>query len=506
MEKKPSLDAHLPDQESVETWSDGELLAWFFERAGLSENPKKFGEIMIAQNQNQIGTILQNASLAERYFGSHEEVTHCLQILNAIQQIIERTARASLEGVPVQKNQEALIDYLRATMAYRRTEQFRLFLLNERNILIEDIVQHEGTIDHTPLYPREVAKAALQRKSAQHTSHVVLAHNHPSNYPTPSKLDQDVTRQVQQSLASFGITVQDHIIVTRGGHTSFREANLLVPTQHEPIFEKKQKETDKYIGLSSPGSITPITDALIPVVEERTPAMEARVRDTREPLLVDEKSARFISDEVLLSWLLARFNIVPQNSSGIAYMLLKQKGSLSALVSDPSSVHTIQTSNGENIAALERILTLTEQMLMVLKTIKERVISAHTDQMPILNTWYKFMAYLQASSPPKTPEGVMTQRILYVDRRNALISDECIERQPGMSDQQFIRQITVRCLELNASAITLVDNLSGKNLQGTQWFIPNSDIQLMVDLNRALAGLGIVLHDRMVINNTRVLS
>jgi DNA repair protein RadC len=108
-------------------------------------------------------------------------------------------------------------------MAHQTVEQFRVLFLDRRNVLISDEVQHQGTIDHTPVYPREVVKRALELDS----SAIIMVHNHPSNHPAPSKADIEMTRQVREIVEKLGIVLHDHIIVSRRGHTSFRQMGLL---------------------------------------------------------------------------------------------------------------------------------------------------------------------------------------------------------------------------------------------------------------------------------------
>jgi DNA repair protein RadC len=144
-------------------------------------------------------------------------------LLRATQQMAARIVRADLTERPVFDNWDTLVDYLRAQMAHRMVEQFRLLFLDRRNVLIADEVQHQGTIDHTPLYPREVVKRCL----AVDASAVVMVHNHPSNHPAPSKPDIEMTRQVRDALDRVGIVLHDHLIISRRGHSSFRQMGLL---------------------------------------------------------------------------------------------------------------------------------------------------------------------------------------------------------------------------------------------------------------------------------------
>ena len=116
-----------------------------------------------------------------------------------------------------------VLAYCRATMAFENVEQFRILFLDRKNKLIRDERQQEGTVDHTPVYPREVVKRALELEA----SAIILAHNHPSGDPTPSRADIDMTRDIIRAAAPLGIVVHDHIIIGRDGHASLRALGLL---------------------------------------------------------------------------------------------------------------------------------------------------------------------------------------------------------------------------------------------------------------------------------------
>jgi DNA repair protein RadC len=108
-------------------------------------------------------------------------------------------------------------------MAFAEREQFRILFLDKRNQLIADEVQQVGTVDHTPVYPREVVKRALELSATA----VILVHNHPSGDPTPSRADVDMTRQIADVANSLGIAVHDHVIVGRNGHASLKGMGLM---------------------------------------------------------------------------------------------------------------------------------------------------------------------------------------------------------------------------------------------------------------------------------------
>jgi DNA repair protein RadC len=116
-----------------------------------------------------------------------------------------------------------VIAYCRAAMAFETVEQFRVLFLDKKNVLIADEVQQTGTIDHTPVYPREVAKRALQLSATA----VILVHNHPSGDPTPSSADISMTNTVIETLKPLGIAMHDHIIVGKNGHSSLRGLQLI---------------------------------------------------------------------------------------------------------------------------------------------------------------------------------------------------------------------------------------------------------------------------------------
>ena len=117
----------------------------------------------------------------------------------------------------------AVIEYCRTAMAFADKEHFRILFLDKRNQLIADEVQQTGTIDHTPVYPREVVKRALELSATA----LILVHNHPSGDPTPSNADIQMTKQIAEIASHLGIAVHDHIIVGRGGHASLKGLKLI---------------------------------------------------------------------------------------------------------------------------------------------------------------------------------------------------------------------------------------------------------------------------------------
>ena len=143
--------------------------------------------------------------------------------LKAVHAAATRYARGAVRERPLLSSWSAVIDYCRAAMAYEEKEQFRILFLDKRNVLIADEVQQVGTVDHTPVYPREVVKRALEVAA----SAIILVHNHPSGDPTPSNADIQMTKTIIDVAKPLGIEVHDHIIVGKDGHASLRGLRLI---------------------------------------------------------------------------------------------------------------------------------------------------------------------------------------------------------------------------------------------------------------------------------------
>ncbi len=135
----------------------------------------------------------------------------------------ERMARARVMNRPVISSWDALLDYCHTTMAHRGTEQFRVLYLDRKNVLIADQEQASGTVDHVPVYPREVVKRALEVNA----SALILVHNHPSGDPTPSEADIAMTLQIRDAAETLGLTLHDHLIIGQEREVSFRALGYL---------------------------------------------------------------------------------------------------------------------------------------------------------------------------------------------------------------------------------------------------------------------------------------
>lgn len=143
--------------------------------------------------------------------------------LKLLRQLCIRLTRSTACARPVLSSWNALVAYARVTLAHSPREQFRALFLDRRNILMRDELVADGSVDHAPVYPREVIRRALELSA----SALILVHNHPSGDPSPSQADITVTRQIIEAAKVFGLQVHDHVIVGREGTASFRSLGLI---------------------------------------------------------------------------------------------------------------------------------------------------------------------------------------------------------------------------------------------------------------------------------------
>jgi DNA repair protein RadC len=152
--------------------------------------------------------------------GVGDSVATDLKLMAAV---AHRMLKGDLKGRQVLASWSSVIEYCRAAMAFEAREQFRVLFLDKKNALIADEVQQTGTVDHTPVYPREVVKRALELSATA----VILVHNHPSGDPTPSRADIEMTKLIVDTARPLGITVHDHIIIGKDGHASLKGLRLI---------------------------------------------------------------------------------------------------------------------------------------------------------------------------------------------------------------------------------------------------------------------------------------
>jgi DNA repair protein RadC len=143
--------------------------------------------------------------------------------IRLVREVALRFMRAELHSRPLVASHDTLIDYCSAQLAHSKVEEFHILFLDRKNALIKHERQQRGTVDHTPVYTREVVKRALELGA----SALILVHNHPSGDPTPSKADIAVTKDIVRAAAPLGVSVHDHLIIGRGHHSSLRDLGLI---------------------------------------------------------------------------------------------------------------------------------------------------------------------------------------------------------------------------------------------------------------------------------------
>jgi len=199
---------------------DYELLELVLFRALPRQDVKPLARALLDRFGDFNGVISASASRLLEQSGVGEAVVTELKVVEAAAQ---RLARARVIRRSVISSWDALLNYCRTTMAHRDTEHFRVLFLDRQNVLIADEEQGRGTVNHVPVYPREVAKRALELNA----SALILVHNHPSGDPTPSDSDIVMTEKVRAALEALEITLHDHLVIGRAREISFRDSGLL---------------------------------------------------------------------------------------------------------------------------------------------------------------------------------------------------------------------------------------------------------------------------------------
>src|SRR5689334_7834711 len=204
----------------AEALSDYELLELILFRALPRRDVKPLAKSLLAKFGSFAEVIAApQARLAEVNGLGGAGITE----LKIVQAAASRLLRGAITKRPVLSSWSSVLDYCRSAQGFADREQFRVLFLDKRNALIADEVQQTGTVDHTPVYVREVVKRALELSSTA----IVLVHNHPSGDPTPSRADIEMTKQIVAAAKPLGILVHDHIIVGKQGHASFRGLGLI---------------------------------------------------------------------------------------------------------------------------------------------------------------------------------------------------------------------------------------------------------------------------------------
>jgi len=200
--------------------ADYELLELVLFRAIARRDVKPLAKELIKQFGSFAEAVSAPIERLESIKGLGEAAITELKIVEAA---AHQLARGQVQNRPVLSSWSNVLDYCRTAMAFADKEQLRVLFLDKRNRLIADELQQQGTVDHTPVYPREVVKRALELSATA----IILVHNHPSGDPTPSQADIHMTKEIVAVAQPLGISVHDHIIVGKDGHASLRGMKLI---------------------------------------------------------------------------------------------------------------------------------------------------------------------------------------------------------------------------------------------------------------------------------------
>jgi len=203
-----------------EAVTDYELLELLLFRALPRRDVKPLAKELIARFGSFAEVVSAPAERLAEIKGLGDATITGLKVVHAA---ASRLARDQVKQRPVLSSWSHVLDYCRMAQAFADKEQFRVLFLDKRNKLIADEVQQVGTVDHTPVYPREVVKRALELSATA----IILVHNHPGGDPTPSRADIEMTRVIVEVAKPLGISVHDHIIVGKEGHASFKGLKLI---------------------------------------------------------------------------------------------------------------------------------------------------------------------------------------------------------------------------------------------------------------------------------------
>jgi DNA repair protein RadC len=200
--------------------ADYELLEFLLFGARPRGDTKPLAKALLARFGNLAGVLAASPQELTTVAGIGDA---SIAVLKVVPEAALRLARADLADRPVIGSWDKLIAYCRISMGREKVEQFHLLFLDRKNRLIADERHQRGTVDHTPVYPREVVKRALELGA----SALILVHNHPSGDATPSKADIEMTREIEDAAGKLGIAIHDHIVIGNSDHKSFKSMGLL---------------------------------------------------------------------------------------------------------------------------------------------------------------------------------------------------------------------------------------------------------------------------------------
>ena len=202
-------------------FTDAELLEAVLHLAIPRKDTKDLAKLLLKRFGSFSGVLSAPRERLAEFKGLGDTTITSLKVVQAAAQRFanDRVAR----DLPILSSWSSLIEYCRSAMAFEDVEQFRILFLDKKNRLIADEVQQKGTVDHTPVYPREVIKRSLELSATA----LILVHNHPSGDPSPSTADVQMTRQIVDVAKPLGVTVHDHIIIGKSGHASMKALKLI---------------------------------------------------------------------------------------------------------------------------------------------------------------------------------------------------------------------------------------------------------------------------------------
>lgn len=224
--KKPHYHGHRQRlrgrfrEAGADTLADYELLELLLFRSIPRADTKATAKALLAR----FGSFAEVLGAPESLLQEVEGIGEAAALdIKAIAEAARRMTRGEIARRPVLSSWTQVLEYCRTAMAFEEREQFRVFFLDKKNVLIADEVQQIGTVDHTPAYPREVVRRALELSA----SAIILAHNHPSGDPAPSRADIEMTRVIIDTARPLGVTVHDHVILGKNGHASLKGMQLI---------------------------------------------------------------------------------------------------------------------------------------------------------------------------------------------------------------------------------------------------------------------------------------
>jgi len=197
-----------------------ELLEMLLFRSFRQGDTKPVAKALISEHGSLSSVLSATPTRLMETKGVGEAVAMELKLIHAAGLSL---ASGQIRDRPLLSSWSNVLEYCRAAMAFEEREVFSILFLDKKNQLIKDEIQQTGTVDHTPVYPREIAKRALELSATA----IILVHNHPSGDPTPSNADVDMTKTIIDVLSPLGIIVHDHIIVGRNGHASLKGLQLI---------------------------------------------------------------------------------------------------------------------------------------------------------------------------------------------------------------------------------------------------------------------------------------